>query len=236
MLLSVIFLAIKPRRVPEKAPDRPAVDVEPARWGEPDTGLTIRRDDTAVETPAGPAPTPVPAAQTPAGESAPARNIETLKAAAKLCTDIGRVADVEELRTLVGRAADLLNASGLILWLADDSSPDLRPAVAHGYPAETVLRIPALPRNAENAAAAAFRSSALQIVLSRPGSASKGAIVAPVLSTEGCIGVLAAEVRDGAEASETIQALAAIVAAQLGGVVAVAPAQADSRVKSGARM
>ena len=44
-----------------------------------------------------------------------------------------------------------------------------------------------------NAAATAFRTATLQIVLSRPGS-SKGAIVAPVLTADGCIG---ARARDG---------------------------------------
>jgi hypothetical protein len=49
-------------------------------------------------------------------------------------------------------------------------------------------------------------------------------VVAPVLTADGCIGVLSAEIRDGGEASETVQALAAIVAAQLAGVLASTPA------------
>lgn len=163
----------------------------------------------------------------------PSRSAVALKAAAELCTDIGRVADLEELRSLLGRAAELLDASGLVLWLASESGAELWPAAAHGYPPQTVARIPAVPRSADNAAAAAYRTATLQIVLSRPGSPVKGAVVAPVLSAVGCIGVLAAEVRDGAEASDTTQALAAILAAQFAGVVVAAP-QYDERASGGA--
>ena len=77
-----------------------------------------------------------------------------------------------------------------------------------------------MPRSANNAAAAAFRSGTLQVVLAKPGSTAKGAIVAPVLSSDGCVGVLSAEIRNGREADELTQSLAAIFAAQLAGVVA----------------
>jgi hypothetical protein len=151
-----------------------------------------------------------------------------LRAAAQLCTDLGRVNDPDELNTLLGRAADVLDASGLVLWLATGAGLELRPAVAHGYSPEALVRMPPLARSANNAAAAAYRTGALQIVLSRPG-ASKGAIVAPVLSVNGCIGVLSAEVRDGGETSFTVQALAAIFAAQLAGMLSSPPATGEQR-------
>jgi hypothetical protein len=151
-----------------------------------------------------------------------------LRAAAQLCTDLGRVNDPEELNTLLGRAADVLDASGLVLWLATGVGNELRPAVAHGYSPDALARMPPLARSANNAAASAYRTGALQIVLSRPG-ASKGAIVAPVLSVNGCIGVLSAEVRDGGETSYTVQALAAIFAAQLAGMLSSPPATGEQR-------
>ena len=49
-------------------------------------------------------------------------------------------------------------------------------------------------RSADNAAAAAYRTGQLQIVLARPGE-SNGAVVAPLLSADGCIGALSAEIR-----------------------------------------
>jgi GAF domain-containing protein len=87
-----------------------------------------------------------------------------------------------------------------------------------------IARIPPVPRSADNAAAAAYRSGRLQIVLARPGGTS-GAIVAPILSADGCIGALSAEIRGGGETSEGIQALASIFAAHLAGVLSSAPAE-----------
>ena len=144
-----------------------------------------------------------------------------LRTAAELCTELGRMGDPGELNTLMARAADVLNASGLVLWVGTPTGAELRPVLAHGYSPEIVARIPALQRSAHNAAAAAYRTGALQIVLCRPGS-SKGAVAAPVLSADGCVGVLSAEIRDGGEASDAVQALSAILAAQLSGVLASA--------------
>ena len=92
------------------------------------------------------------------------------------------------------------------------------------YPtAEMLARIPPVARSADNAAAAAYRSGTLQIVLSRPGKSS-GAIVAPILSPDGCVGALSAEIRHGAETSEAVQALAEIAAAHLSGILSAEPA------------
>jgi hypothetical protein len=80
---------------------------------------------------------------------------------------------------------------------------------------------------ADNAAAKAFRSGSLQIVLSRPGGVT-GAVVAPIMAADGCIGALSAEIRGGAETSEAIQGLAAIFAAHLATVLAATvPTAAD---------
>jgi hypothetical protein len=158
-----------------------------------------------------------------------------LKETAQLCTDIGRVRDLSDLKTLLARAADLLDASGLMLWLASGSGSELRLALAHGYSPQVSARTPSVPRSADNAAAAAYRTGALQIVPSHAASRTKGAIVAPVLSVDGCIGVLSAEIRGGREYTATAQALATIVAAQLGGVVGV-PTQIDERAAGGAAL
>ena len=151
-----------------------------------------------------------------------------LKAAAQLCTDFGRVSDLEELRTLLARAADVMDASGLVVWLGDAAGGDLRPVLAHGYSPQTIARMPTVPRSANNAAAAAYRAGQLQIVLARPGSAG-GAVVAPLLSSEGCIGALSAEIRGGGETSDSVQALATIFAAHLAGVRATTPEASEQR-------
>jgi hypothetical protein len=142
-----------------------------------------------------------------------------LKAASQLCTDFARMRDLNDLQLLLARASDVMDAAGLVVWLGSSHGADLEPVLAHGYSDTTRARLPHVPRNANNAAAAAYRSGAVQIVLSRPGGA-KGAIVVPILAPDGCIGALSAEIRGGGEASESVQALAIIVAAQLAGVLA----------------
>jgi GAF domain-containing protein len=89
-----------------------------------------------------------------------------------------------------------------------------------------LARLPNVPRSANNAAARAYRSGHVEIVRARPGIQG-GAIVAPILTAGGCIGALSAEIRDGGETSESVEALAMIVAAQLAGVLAPAPEQPE---------
>jgi hypothetical protein len=114
-----------------------------------------------------------------------------------------------------------MDASGLIVWVGASAPPEndrLRPVLAHGYSPATIAKMPPVPRSADNAAAAAYRTGALQIVLTRPG-VSAGAVVAPLLAADGCVGALSVEVRSGGEGSDSVQALAAIFAAQLAPIV-----------------
>jgi hypothetical protein len=192
----------------------------------------LKGSPAAAATPAAAVPSSQPAAPAaqapPAASPSPAlqavqmRSTVVLKAAADLSTDFGRVRDSEELGRLLNRAADMLDASGLIVWIAENDS--LRPALSHGYSPNMLARMSSMPRTADNAAAAACRTGALQIVLSKPGG-PQGAIVAPILTADGCAGALSAEIKDGGEGSEAVQAVATIVAAHLASVVAAAPAE-----------
>ena len=175
---------------------------------------------------------PIPAPATPSTpapvRTAPLRSHaqgSVLKAATDVVTEFGRVRDLDELTRVLGRAAEVMDASGLMVWMGSATGSDLRPVLAHGYNAKMIERIPPVPRSADNAAAAAYRSGTLQIVMSRPGGSS-GAVVAPILAVDGCIGALSAEIRSGGETSESVQALAVIFAAQLAAVLATtAPAE-----------
>jgi len=169
-------------------------------------------------------PNPPSAPQAPEAPRAPSPSAgPMMKSAAALATDVGRARDLDDLARLLERVAELMDASGVVIWLGSTTGADLRPVLAHGYPPQVVARMPAVPRSGDNAAAAAYRTGSMQLVLSRPGGAS-GAVVAPILAADGCIGALSAEIRHGGEASETVQALAALFAAQLASVVATAPA------------
>lgn len=189
------------------------------------TGLSI--SPAAVQ--AGPG-TPAPAAVVPLARHAQG---SVLKAATSVATDFGRVRDLDELSHLLGRAAEVMDATGLMVWMGSPNGADLRPVLAHGYSAEMIARIPPVPRSADNAAASAYRTGTLQIVLSRPGGTG-GAVVAPILSADGCVGALSAEIRSGGETSESAQALATIFAAHLAGVLSAAPAAEIQEPKAAA--
>jgi hypothetical protein len=144
-----------------------------------------------------------------------------IKSAADLATDFGRVRDLEDLQRLLGRVATAMEATGLLVWVGSISGEDLRPLIAHGYNEQTLARIAPVARTDTNAAAAAYRSGQLQIVVSKPGV--NGALVAPILVPGGCIGAFSAEFR-GAETSETVQAFTTIVAGYLATVLGTSPA------------
>ncbi|HEX6463205.1 MAG TPA: hypothetical protein VFZ98_02075, partial [Vicinamibacterales bacterium] len=68
-------------------------------------------------------------------------------------------------------------------------------------------------RDAANVTASAYRTGLLQTM--KGDSVSDGAIAAPLVSAGGCVGVLAAEVKNHGEQREAILAAAGIIASQL---------------------
>jgi CHASE3 domain sensor protein len=137
---------------------------------------------------------------------------------AKLCGELARVAESRELPHLLERAARVLDASGIIVWIAEPSRQTLVPALAHGYEPRVVARMGSIHRDANNAAAAAYRSSEVRTVAG--DAMTSGAVIVPLMTSDGCIGVLAAEMKGGCEKDESAQALATIFAAQLATIVA----------------
>lgn len=143
-----------------------------------------------------------------------------LASAASLCTDLSRVTTTTALPELLGRAARVLDASGLILWMS--AGEQLFPVMGHGYRPEMLARLGPLARDAENAAVDAWRTEQLTIV--RAAGSGNGAIVAPVFGLHACIGVLAAEVRHGGEYNPATQAVVTMIAAQLATIIPAWPA------------
>jgi hypothetical protein len=210
-------------RVPRSTSEQPAASAGLGLAGAPAPAA----DDLALRQPPPP----------PAVTDAPPRTVSPmLQATATLCTDFGRVRDAADLNQLLARAADLLDATGVVVWLGSGpaSAEDvLRPVLAHGYTPQVIARMPLVPRSANNAAAAAYRTGRLQIVLGRPGTAH-GAIVAPLLAADGCIGALSVEVRGGGEASDAVQALAAIFAAQIAPIVGTSAGATTAKPRAAA--
>lgn len=147
--------------------------------------------------------------------------VPDLRVAADLCTDLCKVTDTSEFPELLARAAALMNATGVIIWVRDSSGHALRPAIGHGYPARALAQLGSIPEDGNNATAAAYRSARMQVV--ERDDTKSGALAAPLLAANSCVGVLSAELRAGWESSEAVQATAAIMAAQLATLLSADP-------------
>jgi hypothetical protein len=170
-----------------------------------------------------PAAPPVPIA-VPVATSAPAAKVApppvvNLPEAAELCGDLARVMDERDVPALLARAAKVLEATGVIIWMADPRGSRLEPTLTHGYPEKVLNRLSALDVQADNVTSLAFRSLRSQQVHGM-GANTAGAIAVPLITASGCTGVLAAEVRDGRQASQETLAMARIIAAQFSAIIA----------------
>lgn len=154
-------------------------------------------------------------------DAAPPLHID-LPAMAQLCTRIVEASSVADLERLLEDASHILHAVGLIVWLWDSKRSVLWASLSHGYPAQTLARLPSLARDANNPIGAAFRTANCQVVDS--GGSATSAIVAPIMTPGGCAGVLAVECTSGLEQDAAIRALATILAAQLSILVEAQPA------------
>jgi hypothetical protein len=133
------------------------------------------------------------------------------------------------LPDLLTRAATILDARGLIVWIG--AGDQLFAAATHGYDARMVTRLAPIDRSAVNATATVWRTGHLGVV--RGEDASNGAIVAPLFDTTHCVGVLAAEVRHGREGDATTRAVTTMIAAQIATVLPAWPATSTDAAPPG---
>jgi len=153
-------------------------------------------------------------------------------AAAALCTALGRVENAGQIPPLLGEAARILDARGLIVWVWDSMAGELLPSLVHGYSDKVVAQLPSLKPEADNLTAAAFRSAR---TLAIGGTADvSGALAVPMLTPGACAGVLAIELSGADEPSESVRAAATFFAAMLaqlvgGGTAVSAPADDRDR-------
>jgi hypothetical protein len=178
-----------------------------------DDGVVSRAQPVAAAAPAGAAKhaTLGPIDFALAGFS-PAKGPD-LDALADLCSSLARVADTRELQGLLERTAKALNATGVIVWMPDGPQGSLRQVLTHGYAPLALSRMGIIHPAADNATATAYRTKRVVVV---PAEAlASGAVVAPLISSEGCSGAMAVELREGVEATPELRAMTTIVAAQL---------------------
>ncbi len=141
-----------------------------------------------------------------------------LSEVAELCVDLGRVIDSRDVPLLVERAAAVLQAKGVVLWVADSAGAQLRPSITHGYPEKVLSRLGPLPIDGDNVTSLAFRSMRPQ-TMNGASPGAPAALAVPLLTASGCVGVLAAEVKQDKPASELLP-LARIIAAQFAALIA----------------
>jgi hypothetical protein len=138
---------------------------------------------------------------------------------ARLCTRLARAIDVCDVTPVLEEAITVLRAAGVSLWVRDRQGCELSPVYAHGYSSEVTAQLGPVSRDSDNAIASAFRTAEARVV--DRGEMATGAVVVPLLTPAGCVGVLALELRHGGERLECVRAAATILAAQLSTLVGV---------------
>jgi hypothetical protein len=143
-----------------------------------------------------------------------------LTAVATLCAEISRLTNTANLPDLLRRAAAILDARGIVIWMG--AGDELFAATAAGYDPGVVSQLRPISRAADNATAAAWRTGEMRTVAANGNG--HGAIVAPMAGAAGPVGVVAAEVRHRREDDSATRAAAAIIASQLASVLSAWPA------------
>jgi hypothetical protein len=170
-------------------------------------------------------PPPIAAEPSPAAPAPePAREAPDvdLSALATVCQELASVTSAPALVDALGYAAGLVNASGVVLWTAHGEY--LCAAIGYGYTQEHVARFGPIVREADNAVARAWRTRTPSVV---PGDRTgAGALVVPIVSSDGCTGALAFETLQGFEQRPHVQAVASVVAAQVAALPLSWPAAA----------
>ncbi|MCX6537817.1 MAG: hypothetical protein NT151_02600 [Acidobacteria bacterium] len=155
-------------------------------------------------------------------ETAWSARVQELGAAADICASLARVQNLQELPALLERAAGVLDATGVIIWMSEGSPALLRPVLAHGYAPATLARMGSIGPDADNATATAYRTRTVQTLPADPPSG--GALVVPLVTADGCTGAIAVELKKGVEPSDYLRAVTTILAAQLATLITSAPA------------
>jgi hypothetical protein len=161
--------------------------------------------------PAPPVVTPVAAA--PQGPAGPVIEISAIKTTSEICADLSALADTGALQGVLERVSTLLNATGLIVWVASNDGSTLSPVATYGFDPKLVARIGKIPKESANLTAAAFRENAPR--MSAATGTTPAALAVPMVGPTGPAGVLSIELKSGQAVEEAKVALAAIVAAQL---------------------
>jgi len=171
--------------------------------------------------------------QVPPPRSAEAVSEPDLLAAANLCTKLAQADAESDVTLLLKEASRVLGAIGVIVWTWEPETGTLTPSISDGYSDRVLSQLPMVRRDADNATAASFRSGQTCTVAGADGATS--ALAVPVMAPSGCVGVLAVELRNGAEHAAPVRAVATIFAAQIGRLLEAACVSRLERHEQAAR-
>jgi hypothetical protein len=158
------------------------------------------------------APAPMVLASPPA-PAEPSISVKAVRSVSEICSDLSTLSDTGALNGALERAAGVLKASGLIVWVATNDASALAPVATHGFDPKLVARIGRIPRDSSNMTAAAFRENIPRI--SAGTDTTPAALAVSLCGPSGPVGVLSVELLGGVPADEGRVALATIFAAQL---------------------
>jgi hypothetical protein len=196
-------------------PTKPVAVKDPNEWRN-DLAATIKKPipkepETAKLKPVVEPPAPaVPVEPVPAVPSVP---VVALLEVGEICADLSTLADTGALTGALDRAAKVLDAGGVIVWIASNDGNTLSPVASHGFDQKMVSRIGRIPRDSANLTAAAFRDNVSRV--SAATATAPAALAVALCGPSGPVGVLSVELKAGIPADEARVALATIFAAQL---------------------
>jgi hypothetical protein len=149
-----------------------------------------------------------------------------LQAAADVCSALARVQQPLELAGLVERMHGVLDSRGTIVWIFDETAGALRPGLSAGYPSTALGRMGSIPLSSDTPVAHAFTRGEARAV--KGTAEAPGALVVPIVAPGGVSGVVTIELPPGNDRQPATLALTRIFAAQLAGLLAVAPRPTDA--------
>ncbi|MEP6782172.1 MAG: hypothetical protein ABI983_00805 [Acidobacteriota bacterium] len=149
----------------------------------------------------------------PVAPAEPAVSLASMRALTEICADLSSLTDPGALHGALERVSAMLNATGLIVWVASNDGASLSPVATHGFDPNLVARIGKISRDSANLTAAAFRENTPKI--SAPTALAPAALAIAMCGPTGPAGVLSVELKPGQSVDEPKIALASVIAAQL---------------------
>ena len=205
------LLVVPPPPLPEKRPEQ---------WRQ-ELATAIKKPIPKDPSVAPATPTPPPVVVQQVVSMGPTVPITAVNEVAEICADLSALSDTGALAGALERVAGILDANGVIVWLATNDGASLAPVASHGFDQKLVSRIGRIGRDSANLTAAAFRENIARV--SEATATAPAALAVALGGPSGTVGVLSVELKPNVSPDEGRVALATIFAAQLSTLAAPLP-------------